>query len=197
MRLSKIILFHIPSGCCTEPNIQIHFLLHSDQQSNYNKVKDSIKDEILFLALNLVCPWLIHRLFFLHTYSLLEFVAWSPYSTSIKWKNQLRIRKNHNERTMQFRIKEWRKVYMRRWLFRTRECHRARMRLKSCLRKLLSANSVLKLQFSPQLLLLFTQRKRCGQGVILEERDRAGSEEENNSLSFSPYSSSVNLEDWK
>lgn len=56
---------------------------------------------------------------------------------------------------------------------------------ESCLRKLLSGNCVFKLQFSPQLLLLFTQWKRRGQGVILEERDWAGSVEENNSLGFS------------
>lgn len=68
---------------------------------------------------------------------------------------------------------------------------------ESCLRKQLSGDSVLKLQFSPQLLLLFTRREKRGQGVILEERDRAGSEEENNSLGFSTYLSSITLEDWK
>jgi len=69
---------------------------------------------------------------------------------------------------------------------------------KSCLRKLLSRDSVLKLQFSPQLLLLFTQkREKRGQGVILEERDQAGREEENDSLGFSTYLSTVTLEDWK
>jgi len=69
---------------------------------------------------------------------------------------------------------------------------------ESCLRKLLSRDSVLKLQFSPQLLLLFTQkREKRGQGVILEERDQAGREEENDSLGFSTYLSTVTLEDWK
>ncbi len=76
------------------------------------------------------------------------------------------------------------------------ECHRTRMRLKLCLRKLLSGDSVLSCNLAPNNCYIHPNKEMWTRGSFRRNENRAGARRRNNSLSFSHYSSSVNLEDW-